>query len=229
MRYIPTLLTAIVLCSVSLAQPQHLGVGYSYAKSDGKDGSGAINSVFAQGAYSVPKVNNLSITGEAKYGRELKGYLNETGGAFRSRLLARYTRNGFFAQGGFYAAHIRFANTSPTVKNGYGKSIIQPVAGFGYDYSPQPKIHITGDYLYFLKGDLHATDSNGNNPAIDGTSVTHRIGINGTYEFAPKWLLISNFGWSRNVYTRGARYGAFAGFKYPSQAHEFQIGIGRRF
>lgn len=231
MKYILILLSAIVLSVPTCAQVSHLGILYSSANSDHADGNGAIQGFAVQGKHDISQVEGLSAVGELKFTRDYKGYLQETGKAFRTRLLARYEYRQIFAQAGLYYGHIRFQDTSPTIRNGYGKSILQPVVGFGYHYNAYEGFDLTADYLYFVNGRLHATDSDGHPLGIDGTSRTHRIGFNSSYEFAPKWLVLANLSWDRNTYTRQCGYYSadICGIPNRSDKWEVGIGLGRKF
>lgn len=230
-----------MLCigSALFAQPTHVGLLVSDAGSDGKDGNGSLVGVAIQGVANAKVVPGLSVVSSLKFSKDFKGYLNERGNAVRSEALLRYAipnGQGFFVEAGGSFSHISFADTSATVKNGYQKRIATGVVGIGnvfeFPYkSATPRAWITARYDYFLPSHLTATDTHGNNPVRDGSSVTHKFAINGIYEIKNGWLALANVTASRNAYQRdcGLYGAALCGEVHRSLGWELQFGVGKRF
>lgn len=232
MKYLLALVLSLLVSCAAYAQPQHVGVMVNTQIEGAGTGNGAIVGVEGQWVHQtkwLTFVNNLSITADKK------GYLNSYGVSPRLHSRARYhipqqlDESRTFIEAGFNLSGVQY-----TGEGGYAKFALQPVAGFGFDFSPpNQSMSLVASYNFNFKAPLHAQKSfaNGSNRILDGWSW----GQKGKLEVAipatatSKWVYLANVSAGRSVYRRNpAVYGAALGAElHRFTVIEVSVGFGR--
>lgn len=231
------LLVAFLFClliGAAHAQPQLIGGVVHIEFERAGTGNGTIA---GGGVEAVNKIKMFTLVNSLTITADKKGYLNAFGWAPRLHTRARYylpfasDEKRTFLQAGFNLSGVQYSG-----EGGYAKFAFQPVAGFGFDFSPHNGVtSIVGGYTYKFKSALHAKKSFfSSEPAIlDGWTW----GQEGTIETATpiqpgsKWVLLVNGSAGRTNYQRNAGvYGTVLGAEVHGFAvYELSIGIGRKY
>lgn len=237
MRYTFLLIFLFLALSVSvLGQPQQIGVTF-HTEIEGlgnksTTGNGAILGPEFQWVHQTKRltfVNTLSVTADKK------GYLNSFGLAPRWHSRARYhipqklDESRTFIEAGFNLSGVQY-----TGEGGYAKYALQPVAGFGFDFSPPSRVmSLVASYNFNFKSPLHAQKSftNGSNRILDGWTWGQRGKVEVAIPFTPqsKWLYLINASAGKTSYRRNAAvYGAALGAEiHRFTVLEISVGLGR--
>lgn len=234
------ILATIVLLTIALltvpsakAQVQHVG-GMSNAQFEGK-GSG--NGNIAGGEIQhIHRFGDLVLKDNVQVTRDLKGYLDRYGVAFRWHTRARYyfpvgKDDRVYISGGVNASHFSIAD-SAKAKDGYKKWTVAPVAGAGFEVGKPESLNLVIGYDYQFRTQLKASAYSGGATIQDGWTRAHVAGVEATAPIKKsKWLFLGNASYGISIYERNpAVYGnAIAGVKYRFNYTEFSIGIGRRY